>query len=98
MIRKKTLCLTTDHVQLKHSTLVLLTLLNGALLHAQNVADGVELELLAELLADAFFHKLVPIKSREGSDRKNKAFVHVFYAYVLVYFWHYLADMTSLSQ
>ena len=44
---------------------LLLILRNGALLHTENVADSVELKLLAELLTHALLHKLVPIERRE---------------------------------
>ena len=44
-------------------------MLYSALLHAQDVADGVEVEILAVLLTDAFLHELVPVQGREGSTK-----------------------------
>ena len=54
-----------------HDALVLgVVLLNGALLHAQDVADGVEVEVLAVLLPDTLLHELVPVEGRERPGRK----------------------------
>lgn len=40
---------------------------DGTLFHAQDVADGIEFELLAILLPNTLFHELVPIERRERS-------------------------------
>ena len=45
-------------LQMEEPGFLLLILRNGALLHTENVADCVELKLLAELLPDALLHKL----------------------------------------
>ena len=44
--------------------------MNGALLHAQDVADGGEVEVLAVLLPDTLLHELVPVEGRERPGRK----------------------------
>ena len=68
----------TQLSQIDEAALVLLSLLQGALLHPQDVADGVELELLAELLADALLHEFVPVQIGERSGCGNIVFNELF--------------------
>ena len=53
---------------------LLLLLLNRALFHAQDVADGVEFKLIAVLLADPLLDELVPIERRERSGTEGRRF------------------------
>lgn len=59
-------------LQLNESRFFLSSLLNGAFFHPQNVADSVELELVAELLAHPLLDKLVPVEGRKRSSRNDE--------------------------
>ena len=52
--------------------LVVVPLLERALLHAEGVADVVELELLAVLLPHALLDELVPVVDGEGPRRDDE--------------------------
>ena len=52
--------------------LVVVLLLERALLHAEGVADVVELELLAVLLPHALLDELVPVVDGEGPRRDDE--------------------------
>ena len=60
------------HEERHEARLVVFLLLQGALLHAESVADVVKLELLAVLLPHALLHEFVPIQIGKGTGRDDE--------------------------
>jgi hypothetical protein len=63
--------ITSKNVQRNDSLVFGVVLLNSAFLHSEDVADGIEVKVFAELLANTFLHKFVPIQRREGPEDIN---------------------------